>query len=142
MSVYIKVSYGELIDKITILEIKSVRVVEQAKLDNIRKELCHLLDVLNAHVNLDEETRVLMADLRQVNNDLWEVEDHLRDQERQQFFHSQFIALARSVYRLNDRRAGIKKTINQKLKSEIVEEKSYTSYEVCRDLATIVIDEP
>ena len=141
MTVSIKVSYGELIDKITILEIKSRRVVEQAKLDNIRKELCHLLDVLNAHVNWDEETRGLMADLRQVNNDLWEVEDHLRDQERQQLFHSQFIALARSVYRLNDRRADIKKMINQKLKSEMVEEKSYTPYEVCRDLATIAIDE-
>ena len=136
----IEVSYGELIDKITILEIKSARISEPVKLSNIQKELRHLHDVLNAHGDLNDETWELMGDLRMVNNDLWDVEDQLRDLERQQFFESRFITLARSVYRLNDRRAAIKKNINTKMNSGMVEEKSYAAYTERDDLATIEVE--
>lgn len=137
MAVSIEISYGELIDKITILEIKSVCIVEQTKLHNVQKELEHLSEVLNAHVDLDCETRELIADLRKVNNELWDVEDQLRDYERKQFFDSEFITLARSVYKLNDRRSAIKKTINIKLKSDMIEEKSYVIYASCDISATV-----
>lgn len=137
MSVSIEVSCGELIDKITILEIKSVRIMEQAKLHNIQKELEHLSEVLNVHVDLDCEALELIAELRKVNNELWDVEDQLRDYERKQLFDSEFITLARSVYKLNDQRSAIKKTINIKLKSDMIEEKSYVIYASCDVSATV-----
>ena len=122
------VSYGELIDKITILEIKSRRISDPAKLANVRSEL----DLLNAtwanhaasHTDIaDERTR-----LHAVNELLWDIEDKIRLKERAQAFDQEFIELARAVYFRNDERAAVKREINLKLGSQLVEEKSYEDY--------------
>ncbi|GAA0241300.1 DUF6165 family protein [Rhodanobacter caeni] len=122
------VSYGELIDKITILEIKSRRITDEAKLANVRNEL----DMLNAtwanstasQTDIGDERARLLA----VNEALWDIEDRIRLKERAQAFDAEFIELARSVYFRNDERAAFKREINQKLGSELVEEKSYQDY--------------
>jgi hypothetical protein len=122
------VSYGELIDKITILEIKSRRITDDAKLANVRNEL----DMLNAtwansaasQTDISDERARLLA----VNEALWDIEDRIRLKERAQAFDAEFIELARSVYFRNDERAAFKREINQKLGSELVEEKSYQDY--------------
>jgi hypothetical protein len=122
------VSYGELIDKITILEIKSRRITDEAKLANVRNEL----DMLNAtwanstasQTDISDERARLLA----VNEALWDIEDRIRLKERAQAFDAEFIELARSVYFRNDERAAFKREINQKLGSELVEEKSYQNY--------------
>jgi hypothetical protein len=122
------VSYGELIDKITILEIKSRRIADAAKLANVRNEL----DMLNAtwanstasQTDISDERARLLA----VNEALWDIEDRIRLKERAQAFDAEFIELARSVYFRNDERAAFKREINQKLGSELVEEKSYQDY--------------
>jgi hypothetical protein len=122
------VSYGELIDKITILEIKSRRITDEAKLANVRNEL----DMLNAtwansaasQTDISDERARLLA----VNEALWDIEDNIRLMERAQTFDAAFIELARSVYFRNDERAAFKREINQKLGSELVEEKSYQDY--------------
>lgn len=122
------ISIGELIDKITILEIKSERIQESEKLVNIRKEL----DILRAtwrKVGLDGKMIAKeIVELKQANETLWTIEDEIRRKESKKEFDEQFIELARSVYFTNDRRASLKKEINQKLGSELVEEKSYTDY--------------
>lgn len=130
MSTEIKVpiSPGELIDKITILEIKAANITDATKLANVKVEL-HLLQETwktshYASVNIDAEWK----QLRDVNKQLWDIEDDIRDKERQRQFDQQFIDLARAVYIRNDERAAVKKTINTKLGSKIVEEKSYAKY--------------
>lgn len=117
------ISAGELIDKITILEIKAERISDPAKLANVRRELAEL-NALRTRHRLDG-LEVLTADLRTVNETLWEVEDALRLLEVEQRFDARFIALARAVYQTNDRRAALKKEINLLVGSAIVEEKSY-----------------
>ena len=119
------VSLGELIDKITILEIKAVHMTG-IKLKNINKELKLLKSLLN-EINLEIDIK-LINHLKEVNNSLWDIEDQIRIKENKQQFDKEFIELARSVYKENDRRASIKKEINQKYNSEIVEEKSYNNY--------------
>ena len=122
------VSYGELIDKITILEIKSRRMTDAAKLANVRNEL----DLLNAtwandaasHADIGEERTSLLS----VNELLWDIEDRIRLKERAQAFDHEFIELARAVYFRNDERAAFKRAINLKLGSQLVEEKSYQNY--------------
>ncbi|OOG63282.1 hypothetical protein B0E46_09690 [Rhodanobacter sp. B04] len=122
------VSYGELIDKITILEIKSRRIADDAKLANVRNEL----DLLNAtwandpasHTDIGDERARLLA----VNELLWDIEDRIRLKERAQAFDQEFIELARAVYFRNDERAAFKREINLKLGSQLVEEKSYQDY--------------
>ena len=122
------VSHGELIDKITILEIKSRRITDTAKLANVRNEL----DLLNAtwanehaeEIDIAQEREQLLA----VNQALWDIEDAIRVKERAQAFDEEFIELARSVYFRNDERAAFKRAINLKLGSELVEEKSYQDY--------------
>ena len=122
------VSYGELIDKITILEIKSRRITDEAKLANVRNEL----DMLNAtwansaasQTDISDERARLLA----VNEALWDIEDNIRLMERAQTFDAAFIELARSVYFRNDERAAFKREINLKLGSQLVEEKSYQDY--------------
>lgn len=116
----VPVSVGELLDKITILQIKSERISDPAKLDNVRRELDALTEAAQG-VRMPD----LEAELYGVNSKLWDVEDALRDCERSQTFGSEFVALARAVYRLNDHRAGIKRNINLSIGSELVEEKSY-----------------
>jgi hypothetical protein len=120
------VSFGELIDKITILEIKSERISDESKLVNVRHELEILektwRDAGNADVS-DPRAR-----LKAVNEGLWEIEDDIRIKESKREFDDRFIELARAVYVTNDKRANIKKEINLALGSELVEEKSYEDY--------------
>ena len=122
------VSYGELIDKITILEIKSRRIADAAKLANVRNEL----DLLNATWANDAASQTDIADERArllaVNELLWDIEDKIRLKERAQAFDQEFIDLARAVYFRNDERAAFKREINLKLGSQLVEEKSYQDY--------------
>ena len=122
-------SWGELIDKITILQIKELNIDSINAKVNIKKELKYLLEI----AKLDKMPRVievLKSELSDVNLKLWEVEDNIRDKELAGQFDKNFIELARSVYKLNDVRAKIKQSINLMLGSELVEEKSYKAFEV------------
>ena len=119
------ISLGELIDKITILEIKQIHMAG-TKLKNIDKELKILKYILHDK-NLEIDT-YLINNLKEVNKNLWNIEDNIRTKESNQEFDKEFIQLARSVYKENDKRASIKKEINQKYNSELVEEKSYNNY--------------
>ena len=119
------ISIGELIDKITILEIKQIHMTG-IKLKNINKEVKLLKSILqdkNLEINID-----LIKNLKKINKNLWDIEDNIRIKESNQEFDKEFIQLARSVYKENDKRAAIKKEINQKYKSELIEEKSYENY--------------
>ena len=119
------ISIGELIDKITILEIKQIYMTG-IKLKNINKEMKLLKNILqdkNLEINID-----LIKNLKKINKKLWEIEDNIRIKESKQEFDEEFIKLARSVYIENDKRASIKKEINQKYNSDLVEEKSYKNY--------------
>ena len=121
-SILAPISLGELIDKITILEIKQV-FMTGIKLNNVDKELKLLKNLIqdkNLEIDID-----LINNLKEVNKNLWEIEDNIRIKESNQKFDKEFIQLARSVYKENDKRASIKKEINQKYDSELVEEKSY-----------------
>ena len=123
------VSYGELIDKISILEIKAERIADAAKVANVRRELAALLGTWNAHpASRVQPIDDLWAGLRKINGELWDIEDRIRDKERESLFDAEFIELARSVYVTNDERAAIKRRINSKLGSSLVEEKSYREY--------------
>lgn len=122
------VSPGELVDKITILEIKYDRFDEGEKRDNVQYELNLLLSLWNDSQLETPAIAKLRAQLRAVNEQLWQIEDDIRDKEAQQQFDEQFIQLARSVYQQNDWRADLKKQINLALGSDLVEEKSYQSY--------------
>ncbi len=124
-SILAPVSLGELIDKITILEIKQIHMTG-IKLKNVDKELKLLKEILqNKNLEIDND---LINNLKEVNNNLWVIEDNIRIKESNQEFDKEFIQLARSVYKENDKRASIKKEINQKYNSELVEEKSYNNY--------------
>ena len=119
------ISIGELIDKITILEIKQIYMTG-IKLKNINKEMKLLKNILqdkNLEINID-----LIENLKKINKKLWEIEDNIRIKESNQEFDEEFIKLARSVYIENDKRASIKKEINQRYNSDLVEEKSYKNY--------------
>ena len=119
------VSIGELIDKITILEIKSEHMMK-TKLKNVSKELGLLKNILkDNNIEIGED---LVNDLKIVNNKLWEIEDKIRIKESKQEFDNEFIEIARSVYKENDMRASIKQKINYQYNSELVEEKSYKDY--------------
>lgn len=126
--VLVPISPGELLDKITILRIKAARIADAAKVANVRLEL-HLLEKTwrdsgcAAHDIAADE-----AALQSVNERLWDIEDAIRDKERARAFDAKFIELARAVYIANDERAAIKKRVNTRLGSRIVEEKSYTPY--------------
>ena len=121
----IPVSPGELVDKITILEIKSERLTDPQQLRNVTRELGLLRRELQ-QPGLETPVLQRLADqLREVNSELWRVEDDLRERERHSDFGASFIASARAVYQHNDRRAEIKRRINIELESDIVEEKSY-----------------
>jgi len=119
---------GELIDKITFLRIKSERIEDEAKLKNVRTELGILNETLAKDVPASDELTRLDAALQAVNEELWVIEDDIRDCERAGDFGPEFIRLARAVYVTNDKRAALKKEINLLLGSNIVEEKSYAAY--------------
>lgn len=125
--ILIPVSPGELLDKITILRVKAERI-DAAKVENVRHELEALEAVAREHLPDSAEIRALTTELQAVNAALWDIEEGKRDGERRQDFGPKFIALARRVYIDNDRRAAIKRRINDLLGSEIVEEKSYAAY--------------
>ena len=126
--IHVPVSPGEVLDKITILEIKSERMDDPAKVSNVRRELELLIETWNRSVNNDETVQRIHAQLKRMNEALWEIEDDIRDKERVREFDDRFIELARSVYFTNDKRASAKKELNLYLGSEIVEEKSYQDY--------------
>ncbi|PNS08284.1 DUF6165 family protein [Solilutibacter silvestris] len=124
----VPVSYGELLDKIAILQIKSERMSDPAKLANVRNELVAAERTWAAHPASAQDIAVLRAELKAVNERLWVIEDDIRLKEKAQAFDAEFIKLARSVYFENDTRAKIKKDINLALGSTYVEEKSYQDY--------------
>jgi hypothetical protein len=127
-AILVPLSPGELLDKITILRIKSARIQDVGKLDNVRRELA----LLEQNWRQSIPTGAALADdeaaLLRVNTELWDIEDRIRSHEAQQRFDAGFIELARAVYLRNDERAAIKQRINVKLNSAIVEEKSYQPY--------------
>jgi len=126
--ILVPVSPGELLDKITILRIKAARIMDAAKLANVKTELALLESTWResgcADAGLAQEEHAL----QRVNEQLWDIEDRIRDKEARQIFDREFIELARAVYVSNDERAAIKKRINTQLGSRIVEEKSYKQY--------------
>lgn len=124
----VPIAPGELIDKLTILEIKSANIKDAGKLANVRIELELLERTWRESGFADADIRAQWDGLREVNRQLWQIEDDIRDKERAGEFDARFIELARSVYITNDRRAALKKEINVKLGSKIVEEKSYAAY--------------
>lgn len=124
MTIDIKIGIGEALDRVSILEIKLDNITDEVKLKNIKKEYGHLLTLLQPIEEL-EGTKLLYDSLYDVNSRLWEVEDLLRVLEKKNDFTEEFINLARSVYKLNDERAEIKKRINILYGSEFLEEKSY-----------------
>jgi len=126
----IEVSNGEILDKITILVIKSKMITDPVKLKNINNELDELKPFLDV-VGYESNTTVnsLVKELESVNEKLWNVEDKLRDKERSKQFDDEFIKLARDVYFTNDERAKIKKNLNEVTNSKLVEEKSYQKYD-------------
>ena len=128
MALRIAVAPGEVIDKITILEIKSERITDATKLRNINHELDVLSRELSAAVSESDQLNALKADLKSVNEQLWVIEDDIRDCERSKNFGPKFIELARAVYITNDKRAALKRQINELLNSNIFEEKSYAAY--------------
>jgi hypothetical protein len=128
MEIQVPISPGELIDKITILEIKSQRMSDARKLANVRAERDLLLATWKASAYSAQNIEAEWAQLRSINEKLWVIEDDIREQERAGSFGEEFIRLARAVYFINDDRAAVKRLINEKLGSTIREEKSYADY--------------
>jgi len=123
----IEVSHGEIVDKLTILQIKKENITDPSKLDNIVKEYNYLLSVVEIDLGISTSSPEYL-ELLSINKKLWVIEDDIRDKERQKEFDDDFVKLARAVYYTNDVRAKIKKEINLKHSSGFVEEKSYQSY--------------
>ena len=128
MSIKIELSVGELLDKISILQIKAERIDDPSKVKNINKELDVLMSLWNDSPYSDTNLSSEINELKNINEALWDIEDKIRDKERNQLFDKDFIELARSVYFTNDKRAEIKRVINSKTGSELIEEKSYSDY--------------
>jgi hypothetical protein len=127
--ILVEIGSGELIDKITILQIKSERMSDAAKLANVRLELTELSAARDANLPASDELKALSAQLKGINEALWVIEDDIRACEAEKDFGEKFIALARAVYVTNDQRAAVKKQINLLTGAKIIEEKSYTEFE-------------
>ena len=127
-SVSIEIAPGELIDKITILEIKLERIKDEDKLANVRQEYDTLVQSRDAAFEATPELDRLSAELKAANEALWDIEDDIRDCERNKDFGDAFVQLARSVYISNDKRAALKREISELLGSSLIEEKSYAAY--------------
>ena len=125
MQLMVEVSVGEVIDKITILEIKTQRIADPAKLANVRAEFDSLNDTLAAVLTPSADLARLQGELFEINAALWDIEDEIRECEMRGDFGPTFVALARAVYVTNDKRAAVKKQINIALGSRLIEEKSY-----------------
>ena len=121
----IEVSNGEIIDKLTIIQIKLERIRDEIKLINLKKEYNELFNVSSSLINTSDP---LYKSLYEVNTELWDIEDHIRDLERKKDFGDDFIATARAVYIKNDRRSELKRETNIKTSSGLIEEKSYEKY--------------
>jgi hypothetical protein len=128
MELSVRISPGEFLDKLTILEIKSERMTEPDKLAHVRHELEVLRAAWDASPLAARDVAGLVGALRAVNETLWDIEDRIRDKEARGAFDDEFIQLARSVYRTNDHRAALKRELNVALGSDLIEEKSYTPY--------------
>ena len=124
----IPISWGELFDKITILQIKIENLKEKNALKNVKKEYDQLNKIYNSKFLEDEKAKVLINSLSKINKKLWDIEDKIRHKERIKKFDEQFIELARNVYFTNDKRSKIKRDINETFGSLIIEEKSYSKY--------------
>ncbi len=122
------VSFGEVLDKITILEIKVKNINDDEKRANVKNELNILLNTWEKHVESNNEINTLKQKLKDINQSLWDIEDNIRIKESKNEFDDEFIQIARSVYVVNDQRAAAKKEVNILLGSELVEEKSYQDY--------------
>jgi predicted metal-dependent hydrolase len=129
MHLMIPISPGEVVDKVTILDIKSEKIVDEQKLINIKNEQRVLTAVLNSFIKDHQDINMLREKLRQINEQLWDYEDIVRNCERNKDFGEPFIEAARQIYQTNDLRSEIKKQINILLDSDIIEEKSYTDYQ-------------
>ncbi len=128
-AVKVEVSAGELIDKLTILEIKIERIQDPYKMENIQNELRAVIDTVQTYIPPSKELNKLKSDLKETNKKLWDIEDQIRDKEQKKEFDQEFIDISRSVYITNDERGRIKREINQLLGSRLIEEKAYTEYE-------------
>jgi hypothetical protein len=128
MHLNVQTSPGEFLDKLTILEIKAERISDPAKLANVRRELEQLRATWAASALAGHDVARLVGELKAVNLALWDIEDRVRSHEAEQRFDGEFVELARSVYRNNDRRAALKRELNLALGSDLLEEKSYTEY--------------
>ena len=128
MQLQVPVSVGEVLDKITILQIKLAHISDAAKQINIQNELDALLPLVAGDAFTTDQMQALMTELKSVNEALWDIEDDIREKEAAKSFDAEFIRLARAVYITNDKRAEIKKQINLATGSALVEEKSYESY--------------
>lgn len=122
------VSFGEILDKITILEIKAININDSQKQTNVKNELAILQKTWDEHVSASDKINDLKNQLKKVNQDLWNIEDNIRIKESKKEFDDEFIQIARSVYFENDTRAAIKKEVNLLLGSDLIEEKSYQDY--------------
>ena len=125
---YIPISWGELFDKKTILQIKLKNLRTKSALKNVRIEYDYLSKIFNENFSKDKKAQKLISDLKKVNQKLWDIEDLIRDKERNKTFDKDFVELARSVYFTNDDRSYIKRKINDTFGSELIEEKSYSHY--------------
>lgn len=121
----IEVSVGEIVDKLSILELKKLNIKDSDKLKNVTKEYDYLHNIVFNELKINQDDFLLLLN---VNQTLWEVEDKIRDKEKIKAFNSEFVELARLVYITNDKRADLKKSINLKYNSTFVEEKSYSLY--------------
>ena len=121
----VEVSNGEILDKLSILEIKLNNIKDESKIENVAKEHAVLSEIIS---HIPGSPLALYNDLKTVNEELWEIEDKIRVKEKDKKFDQEFVALARSVYVTNDKRAEIKKKINIHTGSELLEEKSYENY--------------
>ena len=126
--IIVEISIGELLDKISILEIKQNKIKDPEKLKFIENEHSILKSQLDLHVKKDEALEKLFNSLKEINSKLWKIEDDIRDCEKNKIFDETFVQLARSVYVTNDERAKIKLNINKNFGSELVEVKSYEKY--------------
>ena len=124
----IPISWGELFDKITILQIKLENLQDKNALKNVKIEYDELFKIYNNNFLEDENAKRLLAELKTINKRLWNIEDDIRDKERHKTFDKEFIELARSVYITNDERSRIKRKINETFGSQLIEEKSYSDY--------------
>jgi hypothetical protein len=121
----IEVSIGEIVDKLSILQIKTTFIKDEEKLSNVKKEYDYLYDIVFNEMKIEQSD---FSDMVSINQELWKIEDDIRDKERDKEFDEKFIELSRSVYFTNDKRAEVKKNINLKYGSLFVEEKSYSDY--------------